>query len=440
MRRLLYLAWMIVLVAVSAAAALTAMNGLWITVSLLALMAVAIMFLLWRFQERPYSLMWDFIEAVRVNDLSFHLTARRLGREEHHFVEGINAMLQAVKNREVASRKQQLYYETLLGTVDSCLFILSPDGSVVWQNRASIEQLCGHAIHHIEELSSLGPSVPSLLHDLRPGEVKPVQVEREGRRINLAASVTLYNEGETNYRLVNLRNIHSLLEEKELDAWQKLIRVLTHEIMNSMTPIISLSETLVEQPQEEAVMKQALATIHRRSEGLVRFVENYRTLTRVPNPHLEPVEAGELIEGVHRLVDGLDYGVYCHFEVEEPSLRLNIDRGLIEQVLLNLVKNGVEACEGVPEPRIVVRAVWSPARDEYCVGVTDNGAGILPDVLEKIFVPFFTTKPQGSGIGLSLCRHIMSLHGGELTVRSTPGSGSCFTMSFPHSAGNMASR
>lgn len=220
-----------------------------------------------------------------------------------------------------------------------------------------------------------------------------------------------------------------LLERNEMEAWQKLIRVLTHEIMNSITPIISLSETLSDREVTEKnynVMRQGLLTIHRRSKGLLEFVENYRKLTRLPAPVRRPVSLRELLYDMRKLYP--EPSIHINIPTEDRTLQ--IDRAQIEQVLINLLKNAREACARMESPEIRVDVLpSSPWQCLLCV--TDNGEGILPEVQDKIFVPFFTTKSSGSGIGLSLCKQIMNRHGGNITVSSTLGKGTRFTLQFP---------
>ncbi len=219
-----------------------------------------------------------------------------------------------------------------------------------------------------------------------------------------------------------------VLERNEMEAWQKLIRVLTHEIMNSITPIISLSETLSEREMSEKnypAMRQGIQTIHRRSKGLLEFVENYRKLTRLPAPVRHPVAVRELLQDLQKLFSE----EYIRIELPETDRILQIDRAQIEQVLINLIKNAKEACSRKEHPQIEVKML--PALSWQClITVSDNGEGILPEVQDKIFVPFFTTKPSGSGIGLSLCKQVMNRHGGNITVQSSVGKGSCFTLLF----------
>ncbi len=224
------------------------------------------------------------------------------------------------------------------------------------------------------------------------------------------------------------------MEANEMESWQKLIRVMGHEIMNSITPIISLSETLGSRTVDEksyAYMQQGVQIIHKRSKGLLEFVENYRRLTRIPLPKKEKVELGTLLSDLKNLFPDN----FIHILPPSSEIYLQADRVQIEQVLINLVRNAREACNAVEwdeciGPRIEVSVFHHPEW-RVAISVADNGEGILPEVLDKIFVPFFTTKEGGSGIGLSLCRQIMHLHGGSITATSTPGTGTCFTLLFP---------
>lgn len=270
-----------------------------------------------------------------------------------------------------------------------------------------------------------------------------MRIHRNGATLEMAVATTLFVARGMERRLISLKNIHSVLERNEMEAWQKLIRVLTHEIMNSITPIISLSETLSERgvpvalkdaggEKEYAVMLQAMQTIHRRSKGLLGFVENYRRLTRLPAPVCASVSVRELFTDLQKLFPDET----IHFELPPSEKILNVDRAQIEQVLINLLKNAREASGRREEPRIEVKAAFAPKVTSSLtswrctITVRDNGEGILPEVQDKIFVPFFTTKTAGSGIGLSLCKQIMNQHGGNISVYSEAGKGSCFTLQF----------
>lgn len=228
------------------------------------------------------------------------------------------------------------------------------------------------------------------------------------------------NEALTQFRT---RLYHAVMSEAETEAWQKLIRVLTHEIMNSIAPIISLSETVTERAathgmneKDYDIMLQSMQTIHRRSKGLLDFVENYRKLTRIPTPVMHPFSLLSLFRDIEALLpmEGIDFA----YSVKPDVLRLYADRALIEQVLINLLKNAVEACSEATQPQIRLNAFLQ--ENTTVISVRDNGTGIVAEAIDKVFVPFFTTKQGGSGIGLSISRQIMNRHGGTITVASKP--------------------
>lgn len=230
------------------------------------------------------------------------------------------------------------------------------------------------------------------------------------------------------------RLYNAVVAEAETNAWQKLIRVLTHEIMNSIAPIISLSETVTDRAvsngmneRDYGIMLQAMQTIHRRSKGLLDFVENYRKLTRIPMPTLRLFLIASLFDDLQSLYP--PGNVVYSFSVRPTDLKLYADRSMVEQVLINLLKNATEACCDCSFPQVSVKAF----RQEGVpvITVTDNGCGIVAEVLDKVFVPFFTTKQGGSGIGLSVCRQIMSRHRGNIRVSSVEGEGTVFTLQFP---------
>ncbi len=215
-----------------------------------------------------------------------------------------------------------------------------------------------------------------------------------------------------------------IIEKNEIESWQKLIRVLNHEIMNSITPILSLSETLSEREANEKnypVMQQAMQTIHRRSKGLLEFVENYRKLTRIPSPVLKQVYVNDLFENLRQLFPE----DYIDIKKPEKNFTILIDKAQIEQVLINLIKNAAEACQKQENPKIEV-VISQPNKSGTIIEVSDNGCGIMPNAIDEVFVPFYTTKPQGSGIGLSICRQIINRHGGKISVESQEGVGTIF--------------
>ena len=372
------------------------------------------------------------VEAIRYGDFSLNFaTDKRQGPEEQRMIEDINEVMAQLRVRLSEKEERFKYFETLLDTVDTSMLIVDKQGNVQWMNRIGVQELCGHTIHHLDELQVLNRDFPSVLEALHPGEVKVVRIYKGDIMQDMAVTVTDYSNNRVDLRLVNLKNIRSVLEENEMEAWQKLVRVLTHEIMNSITPIISLSDTLCERAiqqgmDEESLMLQGMKTIHRRSKGLMNFVENYRKLSRLSSPVLTPVRIGELLGDIKKLFPSSK--VRYVYKIEDADRKLMMDRSQMEQVLINLLKNASEACEESSNPEVVVETTYQEEKHIFQLSVTDNGCGILPEVVDRIFIPFFTTKPTGSGIGLSLCKQIVTMHGGSIRVTSEIGKGSCFVL------------
>ena len=381
--------------------------------------------------SKPVRRISRMIESFRHGDFTLNFSADARNPMEKKMVDNLNEVIAEFRVRQSEKEGKYQYFETLLNTVDTSVLVSDKQGKVMWMNRASVQELCGYAIHHLEDLKALNPDFPVFLETLQPGEVKVIRIYREEVMQDMAVTVTEYVTPRADLRLFNLKNIRSVLEENEMEAWQKLVRVLTHEIMNSITPIISLSDTLCERAirqgmEEESLMLQGMKTIHRRSKGLMHFVENYRKLSRLSSPMLAPVSVGDLLGDIKKLFSSSP--VRYIYKVENENRMLMIDRSQMEQVLINLLKNAGEACEDSENPEVVIETTYQEEKHIFQLSVADNGCGILPEVLDRIFIPFFTTRPTGSGIGLSLCKQIMTLHGGSIRVASEIGKGSCFTL------------
>ena len=371
------------------------------------------------------------VESIRYGDFSLSFSGKAQGRVERQLLEDINEVMATLRARISAQEERYRYFETLLDTVDTCMLVTDKQGQILWMNQASVQELCGYPIHQLKELRGLNTDFPMILDTLHPGEVKVIRVYKEEFMQDMAVTVTEYFTNQATLRLINLKNIRSILEENEMEAWQKLVRVLTHEIMNSITPIISLSDTLCERVlqqgmEEDSLMLQGMKTIHRRSKGLLNFVENYRRLSRLASPILSPVRVGDWLGDIKKLLPSSK--IHYIYKVEDENRVLMIDRSQMEQVLINLLKNAGEACMEQSHPEVMIETVYSAEKHIFQLSVKDNGSGILPEVQDKIFIPFFTTKTTGSGIGLSLCKQIMTLHGGSIRVSSEVGKGSCFTL------------
>lgn len=394
---------------------------------------VVVIVLLCYMQHRSVNLILRMVESLRYNDFSLSFSTERKDELESTLRKEINEVVANFRQQLAFHQEQYQYYGTLLDTVDCCLVVIDKDLQVQWMNKSAIHELTGYQIHSLEELDELNEGVSRQIVSLIPGEVKVVRLHKGDLIQEMAVTATVYATATDNLRLINLKNIRSVLEENELEAWQKLVRVLTHEIMNSITPISSLSETLVERmdkvdkdEHDEEMIRKGMLTISRRSKGLLDFVMNYRQLSRIPSPVMTPVRVGDMMDSIR----GLFSNDAILFQVEDENRILNIDRSQIEQVIINLLKNAKEACEGKTHPEIIVSTHYSTKQKIFQLEVTDNGYGILPEVQDKVFIPFFTTKRNGSGIGLSLCRQIMSLHGGSISMKSEVDQGTSFVLKF----------
>lgn len=407
---------------------------LWFCSLFVSFLLLAIMLGINHYQQRRSEALRRLISAIRFSDYSLSFNEQGKKGIDPLLAQALTQALDTFRQREFASEEKQLYYATLLSTIDSGLIVLNRQHDIEWFNQATLRELQLTDLKHLSDLKGIEVDLPARLVHLKAGETIIVRTKQKGQLHELAFTSVLFRVKNKTLSLVSLKNIHSVLENKELEAWQKLIRVLTHEIMNSLAPIISLSETLLERNRntltagpQPFLNTQALETIHRRSKGLLEFVQNYRKLTRIPSPQLSTVPLTDLFNDLHRL--HCHPGIHYRFTAVPSALYIQADRAQMEQVLINLIRNAEEACQGISHPQITVSAVRESPK--VLLTIQDNGCGIVPEALDKIFVPFFTTKPGGSGIGLSLCKQIITLHGGEISASSTPEQGTCFSITLP---------
>ena len=382
---------------------------LWFSTTVCILFLIGAGMHLYRIQFKQITLLRRLTDGLRYHDMTQNLHPPFKNKMMDEWAQELSNALKDFRGKLLA--------EEVKHTV---VLVTDASGHIEWMNQA--------AVAHLGQISQL----PDVLQEASiSNDMSMIRIEQNGIVLEMAISCTTFATQGKKQRLISLKNIHSVLERNEMEAWQKLIRVLTHEIMNSITPIISLSETLSERgipeslgEKEYSAMLQAMQTIHRRSKGLLGFVENYRRLTRIPIPVRTKVSVAELFMDLKKLFPE----EYIHFEMPASDLFLYVDRAQIEQVLINLLKNARETCERKIDKEIQIKFF---SKDNPTLTISDNGEGILTDVLDKIFVPFFTTKTSGSGIGLSLCKQIMTLHDGSINVKSEIGKGSCFILTFP---------
>ena len=353
-----------------------------------------------------------------------------------------NGMLNAALNRikeilvraKVRAEERERYYQLIMEYARTGLITINDAGSVYQANGEALRIFGLPRITHIQQLELPAPEAYRVLTKIRPGEKHHVSCVTETGEMSLSLGCSEIVLEKRRLRVVVISDINSELSEMQIESWSKLTRILTHEIMNSIAPVISLSETVAERAtingmneKDYAIMVQAMQTIHRRSKGLLDFVENYRKLTRLPLPTLRNFSVSALFDDIRLLFP--EKSDILFFHVKPEDLNLYADRIMVEQVLINLLKNAIEACEESLSPQIVVEAVQKAGM--VIISVIDNGSGIVPEAIDKVFVPFFTTKSKGSGIGLSLCRQIMNRHRGSISLDSQVEKGSSFVLRFP---------
>lgn len=400
------------------------------------------------FNHKSNERMRQLIEAIRTRDFSLQYSLDHLRGEERNLAEQINEVVNEFRETTLRQEAKYQYFGTMLDTINAFLIVADEQGKVHWMNRAAVDGLCGFSIHHLHDLQVLDGTLPEMMMQLKPGLQKLVQLETKtneaaagkkaldagnqnaGKADFVLSVVNFFNKGFA-YRLYTLQNVQPVIQKNETDAQQQLVRVLTHEIMNSLTPIISLADTLCEGVEQDTLehddLLMALQAINRRSNGLLQFVENYRKLQRISKPQFEDVRIGDLVADLQHLYPDSIF----HYEIENEDQRLLMDRSQIEQVLINLLKNAQEAVENEEIPYVRLTTYLSSNKRDFIISITDNGKGILPEVMERIFVPFFTTKTNGSGIGLSICKQIVTLHGGTITASSKPGDKTTFSVVLP---------
>jgi signal transduction histidine kinase len=391
-----------------------------------------------RYTEKPARDLTRFLESLRYDDASQRITSEGRGRTFDALADAFGKVGETFQTLRAEREEQARYLQTVVRHVGVALVAFRPDGEVTLVNHAARRLLGLSHLRRLDGLARVASDLPETLLALGSGERSLVRVERESGTLVLLAHAAQFRLLDAPYTLVSLQDIGAELEEQEMDAWQRLTRVLTHEIGNSVAPIASLAGTAngllhagndALPPDDVADVREALATIERRSQGLMRFVEAYRSLTRIPKPSFALFPVRSLFDDAQTLLR-TSFGaanVALSVEVEPAGLELVADRALVEQVLLNLLLNALQAIDEAGG-RVTLRAHVGP-NGRPVVEVEDDGPGIPEEALERVFVPFYTTKAAGSGIGLSLSRQVMRLHGGRLLVRSKPGR-TVFTLQF----------
>jgi nitrogen fixation/metabolism regulation signal transduction histidine kinase len=400
-----------------------------------------------KYVEKTNRLLKNFLESIRYSDFTRNFQVQGLGSSFDKLQESFNAVITDFQKIRAEKEEHYFYLQTVIQHIGISLVAFHRDGKVEMINNASKKLFQVSNLKQIQNLKSFSPELVKALLKLKHGENTLIKVNDNDDILQLAVYATEFKINNRQVILVSIKNIQYELEEQEIESWQKLIRVLTHEIMNSITPISSLSTTLTtilddfganntnkicgDDLETLNEVKMALETIHKRSSGLLHFVDTYRNLTKIPKPNFSIFKVEKLFDNIYRLLEmEIDkYNIDCQISINPESIELSADEQLIEQVLINLIKNSIHALENTENPTLELKAFLNK-RGRISIQVSDNGQGIIKEVLDKIFIPFFTTKPKGSGIGLSLSKQILRLHGGTITAQSEPNVRTSFTLTF----------
>jgi nitrogen fixation/metabolism regulation signal transduction histidine kinase len=387
----------------------------------------------------------SFLDAIRFDDLSQSFKTDSTDPSVHRLHGELNEALAKLRMARKEKDSEYLFFKNIVQHAAIGLLTFKKDGSIQIMNTAARRLLRISKAERLSDLNQVSEQLVETLKQLKTGGRELLLIKFGDESLQLSVYVIELTLRDEEVKLVSMSNIQSELEEKEMEAWQNLVRVLTHEIMNSVTPISSLAgiveedlKSKLDKPEDISLQRDeledmylSLQTISKRSEGLIRFVKEFRNLTHIPKPKLAEVSAKELLEEMITLhkKEFSDQAITTQLQVYPTDLKITADKTMIEQVLINLIKNAIQAFDEQPEKRIELNAYYTE-KGNTVISVKDNGAGIDPEALEKIFIPFFSTKKTGSGIGLSLSKQIMRQHEGNITVKSTLGEGTEFLLRF----------
>ncbi|WP_162340328.1 sensor histidine kinase [Cyclobacterium salsum] len=412
-------------------------------ISLFIILTFVQLILLIRYAESSFKKVRQFLDNIKQNNYATVYPVKFDGTETDDLHIEFNAILAKLKEDQIEKEANFHYFRTVFQHLSIGLITFESDGSVQILNTAAKRMLNIDKLSHIQEIASINKELHHAIENLRTGGSELIKIAHPDGIMQLSVYAIELVLRDVKFKLVSLQNIQSELEEKEMEAWQNLIRVLTHEIMNSIAPISSLAATISsdiksKMRQKETVemeelrdYQMGLSTIEKRSEGLINFVSDFRSLAHIPFPKFSAIKIRELFDQMDLLLQNQleSQDVKLEKQITPEDLLLFADSSQIEQVMINLTQNAIHAVENLPDKKIYLRA-FIDDNGKIIIEVEDSGKGIEEEALNKIFIPFFTTKKKGSGIGLSLSKQIMRRHKGNIQVKSTLGQGTIFKLIF----------
>ena len=400
---------------------------------------------LWRFVSRTNRELARFLDAVRFADYSQRFDFDKAGSGFAELGRTFTRIIDEMRKRRTGQESEMRHLKALIEHIPVPLMTVHADDAITLQNNAARRLFGAAHVTRINDLRQFGPGFARAVDEAIPGDRELVTFTVEGAEYQLTLAATEIIIDGDRERLISLQDIQSEIDATQAEAWQDLVRVLTHEIMNSITPVTSLAQTAAElvddvvretgpeSPIAEELedVQSAVATVARRSDSLLQFIDSYRQISRLAPPEKKRVALAELFETVTSLAQAewSDPGASLASNVEPSGLYVYADRDLLEPVLLNLLRNAWQATKDRDEPRIELRGRLN-RRGNTVIEIEDNGHGVPEEIATKIFVPFFTTREGGSGVGLALARQVMIAHGGFIRLGNKSAAGTVFTLTF----------
>ena len=366
------------------------------------------------YNELVERLMFVF-NAVQNDDYSFRFTENPNITRHALVNQSLNRIKEVMDNAKMQIREREKYFQLIMECANVGIVVVMENGTVAQTNTKALRIVGMERLNHIDQLRILSEELCEAMHRIEPGAQLTARFATEIGDQNLVLSCSAMEFEGKQLRVISIGNIHEELDRKEVESWEKLTRILTHEIMNSLAPVTSISHTLLSSSSDAETMRQGLETIHATSDRLLRFVDSFRAVTRIPAPQKAPFYLSELVAESLSLIP--HEGIEVEVSIEPEDTMLYADRALMSQVMVNLLKNATEALLAQDCDRKITIRSTIDAEERIQIEITNNGSAIPAEVAENIFTPFFTTKTDGSGIGLAVSRQIIRLHGGSLRLK-----------------------
>ena len=380
-----------------------------------------------------------FIQSFGFGDTTIHFRTRDNDATFQDLFKSFNQVVEVFRQLKVEKEKEYLFFETALKKIGVAIIVVNEHGNVLMTNDALLRLLNIKYLHRLEKLNQFQKDLSNTLMQLKPNQQKLLDLTVDKRLLQIALSAVMMKQESKTLRLIAFQDIRREIEQKELESWQKLIRVLTHEVINSLSPVNIISaglksrfetaeQPLLIEPEEQNELIDALDAMHSRSKGLTQFVESYRGMAGLKSAQTSICNINNLLSRVQTLFNSSESNQIYQIQMVCPDeLNYLIDEKLVEQVLINLVKNSIEAMDKT-DAKVEVKATLN--NQQLKISVTDNGKGIPAEELEKVCIPFYTSREGGNGIGLALSKQVMRLHGGQLKVESKEHKGTAITLLF----------